>query len=642
MFKPISLYIGLRYTRARRSNHFISFIALVSMIGLTLGVAVLITVLSVMNGFDRELKNRVLGMIPQATVSSTQILTDWPVLAKKIEQHKHVTGVAPFTQLQGMLTAQGQVAGIMVTGIEPQYEKKVSIIQNHMVEGSIDQLKKGEYGIVLGKQMTDALGLGLNDNVTLVLPEATPSPAGVVPRFKRFKIVGIFSIGAEVDSSLGYIALNDASTLLRLPDGAQGVRMKLDDIFQAPQVANEIVRELPNGFYASDWTYTHGNLFSAIQMEKAMVSLLLFLIVLVAAFNIVSSLVMVVTDKKSDIAILRTLGASPATITRIFMVQGTVIGVVGTVAGAILGIISALGISHFIGWLNTAFGFTFIRCLFYQLLTFLFKMARCRGDCELVLGSQLYCNHLPSIGEQLKFSLRRRFVMNSATQSPVVLEAQNIYKSFTDGKSHVDVITGLSLQVAQGEFVSIVGSSGSGKSTLLHILGGLDRPTQGLVNLNGRRFDNLGEAERGFLRNEHLGFVYQFHHLLPEFTALENVAMPLMLRKDAEYKKVKERAEYLLERVGLSHRLTHQPGELSGGERQRVALARALVTQPKLMLADEPTGNLDRKTAKSIFELLRDLREEFNMAMLIVTHDEQLAKSADKILHMQDGVWIDG
>lgn len=356
MFKPISLYIGLRYTRARRSNHFISFIALVSMIGLTLGVAVLITVLSVMNGFDRELKNRVLGMIPQATVSSTQILTDWPVLAKKIEKHQHVTGVAPFTQLQGMLTAQGQVAGIMVTGIEPQYEKKVSIIQNHMVEGSIDQLKKGEYGIVLGKQMTDALGLSLNDNVTLVLPEATPSPAGVVPRFKRFKIVGIFSIGAEVDSSLGYIALNDASTLLRLPDGAQGIRMKLDDIFQAPQVANEIVRDLPSGFYASDWTYTHGNLFSAIQMEKAMVSLLLFLIVLVAAFNIVSSLVMVVTDKKSDIAILRTLGASPATITRIFMVQGTVIGVVGTVTGAILGVISALGISSFIGWLNTAFG----------------------------------------------------------------------------------------------------------------------------------------------------------------------------------------------------------------------------------------------------------------------------------------------
>lgn len=354
MFKPISLYIGLRYTRARRSNHFISFIALVSMIGLTLGVAVLITVLSVMNGFDRELKNRVLGMIPQATVSSTQILTDWPVLANKIEQHKHVTGAAPFTQLQGMLTAQGQVAGIMVTGIEPEYEKKVSIIQNHMVEGSIDQLKKGEYGIVLGKRMTDALGLRMNDKVTLVLPEATPSPAGVVPRFKRFTIVGIFSIG-EVDSTFGYIALNDASTLLRLPDGAQGVRMKFDDIFQAPVVSKEIVQELSGNFYASDWTYTQGNLFSAIQMEKAMVGLLLLLIVVVAAFNIVSSLVMVVTDKKSDIAILRTLGASPKTITRIFMVQGTVIGVVGTVAGTILGVISALSIGKIVGWIDTTF-----------------------------------------------------------------------------------------------------------------------------------------------------------------------------------------------------------------------------------------------------------------------------------------------
>ena len=398
MFKPISLYIGLRYTRARRSNHFISFIALVSMIGLTLGVAVLITVLSVMNGFDRELKTRVLGMIPQATVSSTQILTDWPVLAKKIEQHEHVTGVAPFTQLQGMLTAQGQVAGIMVTGIEPQYEKKVSIIQNHMVEGSIDQLKKGEYGIVLGKQMTDALGLSLNDNVTLVLPEATPSPAGVVPRFKRFKIVGIFSIGAEVDSSLGYIALNDASTLLRLPDGAQGVRMKLDDIFQAPQVANQIVKELPGTFYASDWTYTHGNLFSAIQMEKAMVSLLLFLIVLVAAFNIVSSLVMVVTDKKSDIAILRTLGASPATITRIFMVQGTVIGVVGTVAGAILGIISALGISNFIGWLNTMLGLHLFDAYFINYLPSYLRWQ----DVVVIVGLSLLLSFLATIYPALR------------------------------------------------------------------------------------------------------------------------------------------------------------------------------------------------------------------------------------------------
>lgn len=223
--------------------------------------------------------------------------------------------------------------------------------------------------------------------------------------------------------------------------------------------------------------------------------------------------------------------------------------------------------------------------------------------------------------------------------SNVVLEAKNITKTFTDGKTDVAVLKGLSLQIEAGQFISIVGSSGSGKSTLLHVLGGLDRPSNGEVLLNGNRFDTLSETVRGDLRNQYLGFVYQFHHLLPEFSALENVAMPLMLRKSSQYADVKQKAEYLLERVGLSHRLTHKPGELSGGERQRVALARALVTNPKVMLADEPTGNLDRHTAMSIFELLNDLRQEFNMAMLIVTHDEQLAQSADKILHMQDGLW---
>lgn len=230
--------------------------------------------------------------------------------------------------------------------------------------------------------------------------------------------------------------------------------------------------------------------------------------------------------------------------------------------------------------------------------------------------------------------------MNNFANNKIVLEAKNIQKSFNEGKNSVDVIKDLSLKVAAGEFVSIVGSSGSGKSTLLHVLGGLDRPTEGMVFLNGQRFDNLNETERGYKRNQYLGFVYQFHHLLPEFTALENVAMPMMLRKESQYSEVKEQAEALLARVGLSHRLTHKPGELSGGERQRVALARALVTKPALMLADEPTGNLDRKTAVGIFELLSELRNELNMAMLIVTHDEQLAKSADRILHMQDGIWV--
>lgn len=393
MFKPISLFVGLRYTRARRSNQFISFIAFVSMIGLTLGVAVLITVLSVMNGFDRELKNRILGMIPQATVSSTEILTEWQSLVDLAKKQPHVVAAAPFTQLQGMLTAQGQVAGIMVSGIDPKLEQQVSIVQNFMKQGSLDALKPGEFGIVIGQGMADGLGLTLNDKVTLVLPEASPSPAGIVPRFKRFTVVGIFSIGADVDSLVGYIALNDAARLLRLPDGAQGVRMKVDDIFAAPAVVTDMLGDLPPNYYASNWTQTHGNLFSAIQMEKTLVSLLLFFIVLVAAFNIVSSLVMVVTDKQADIAILRTLGASPTTITRIFMVQGVIIGAFGTLAGAILGTALALSIGDVMSWVNTAFGLHLFDAYFVNYLPSELRWQ----DVVLVVGVSLLLSFLATI-----------------------------------------------------------------------------------------------------------------------------------------------------------------------------------------------------------------------------------------------------
>ena len=393
MFKPIALFVGWRYTRAQRSNHFISFIALVSMIGLTLGVAVLITVLSVMNGFDRELRGRILGMIPQASVSANEILPDWPLLVDQARRQPHVLAAAPFTQVQGMITAGGQVSGVMVTGIEPRYEKTVSIINQHMQSGSLDALQPGGFGMVVGKGLADGLGLQVGDRVTLVLPEASASAAGVVPRFKRFTIVGIFSIGADVDSMLAYIALNDAARLLRLPDGAQGVRMKLDDIFAAPQVARDLARQMPATLYASDWTQTHGNLFSAIQMEKAMVSLLLFLIVLVAAFNIVSSLVMMVTDKQADIAILRTLGMSPRTITHVFMVQGVLIGMVGTVLGAVLGIAAALGISDLVGWINRLFGLHLFDAYFVNYLPSQLRWQ----DVVLVVGVSFLISFLATI-----------------------------------------------------------------------------------------------------------------------------------------------------------------------------------------------------------------------------------------------------
>ncbi len=392
MFKPIALFVGLRYTRATRSNHFISFIALVSMVGLTLGVAVLIMVLSVMNGFDRELKTRILGMVPQASVTAREIITNWPALLEQAQKQPHVIGAAPFTHVQGMVTAQGQVSGIMINGIDPRLEKNVSIIQNHMLAGSIDDLRDDEFNIVIGKGLAEGMGLHLGDKLTLVLPEATASAAGVVPRFKRFNVVGIFSIGAEVDTMLGYIALNDAARLLRLPNGAEGIRMKLDDIFAAPEVSKQFAAQF-NGLNANDWTQTHGNLFSAVQMEKAMVSLLLFLIVLVAVFNIVSSLVMVVTDKKADIAILRTLGASPKLIMQIFMVQGLVIGSVGTLAGALIGIGAALGVSPFLGWLNATLQLHLFDAYFVNYLP---SQLRWQDVC-MVVGVSLLLSFLATI-----------------------------------------------------------------------------------------------------------------------------------------------------------------------------------------------------------------------------------------------------
>lgn len=224
--------------------------------------------------------------------------------------------------------------------------------------------------------------------------------------------------------------------------------------------------------------------------------------------------------------------------------------------------------------------------------------------------------------------------------SNLVLQAKDVHRRFNEGQHHVDVLKGINLSIEQGEFVAIIGASGSGKSTLLHLLGGLDRPTQGEVWLMGQRFDHLNESKRGELRNQHLGFVYQFHHLLGEFSALENVCLPMMIRPNVQFSQVQKQAEQLLNRVGLQHRLQHKPSELSGGERQRVALARALITQPNLVLADEPTGNLDRSTAQNVFGLFNELRREQNMALLIVTHDESLAKEADRVLQMRDGLWL--
>jgi lipoprotein-releasing system permease protein len=368
------------------------------MIGLALGVVVMIVVLSVMNGFDHEMRTRVLGMVPHATIESGDPISDWPSLAAKVKQNPQVLAVAPFTQMQGLLTNNGQVSKVLLNGIDPALERQVSIIDHFMQQGQLDALAPGSFGIVIGDKAAAKLGVGVGDKVTFVAPEVTVTPAGMFPRMKRFTVVGIFHVGAgEIDGYLGVTNQQDLSRLHRWkPDQIQGLRLKFDDLFQAPRVAWSIAQQLGDDrYYARDWTRTHGNLYQAIRMEKAMIGLLLLLIVAVAAFNIISTLVMVVNDKKGDIAILRTLGATPGTIMAIFMVQGTVIGVVGTAIGAVVGMLAALNVSAAISALESLIGHKFLNADVY-FIDYLPSQLQAQ-DVVMVCGAALVLSFLATL-----------------------------------------------------------------------------------------------------------------------------------------------------------------------------------------------------------------------------------------------------
>lgn len=365
MLKTLPFLIGLRYTQAKRRNHFISFISAISMAGLTLGVAVLILVLSVMNGFDRELRERILGMVPHAAIYGRSGLENWQALAEEVSDKPGIEGAAPFVQIQGMMSHKGRVQGVMVNGIQPEWEEKISILPDFMTQGEFHSLAPKQYSIILGDLLAKKLGVSLGGKVTLIMPEASLTPAGLMPRLKRFTVSGVFSVGAELDANFAYIHMKDAAKLARLANGAQGLRLQMYDLFEAPKIAWDLMFELDGDYRTSDWTRTHGNLFQAIKMEKTMIGLLLLIIVAVAAFNIVSTLVMVVTDKQGDIAILRTLGMSPKSIMAVFMVQGSIIGVVGILLGTLAGVILALTVTDVIAWVEQLLGIQFLNANVY-------------------------------------------------------------------------------------------------------------------------------------------------------------------------------------------------------------------------------------------------------------------------------------
>ncbi len=354
---PLALFIGLRYTRARRRNHFISFITMISMAGIILGVWALITVMSIMNGFHADLRDRILFVVSHVTVSDYGgRLGDWQAASDRIAGHPQVQAQAPYILGQGMLTKGTRATGALIRGISPQREREVSAVLDHIVAGSADALRPGGFGIILGDTLARSLGVSLGGKVTLVAPKGKVTPAGLLPRLKRFTVVGLFRIDMhEYDSGIALIHIEDAARLFGEVGEVSGLRLKLADVEQARPVRRQLAQQLGAAYQLRDWTMEHANFFRALEIEKRVVFIVLLLIIAVAAFNIVSTLVMIVTDKQPEVAILRTLGLSPAGVMKVFMVQGAVIGVVGTLLGGILGVITALNVDVIIPALERFF-----------------------------------------------------------------------------------------------------------------------------------------------------------------------------------------------------------------------------------------------------------------------------------------------
>ncbi len=363
MFHPLPVFLGLRYTRAKRRNHFISFISLVSMLGIMLGIVALIVVLSVMNGFHKEIRERILSMASHATLADPYGggMKEWREALAKVRALPEVVGAAPFVEVQAMLVGPSNVSGALVRGIVPKEEDQVAELRRDMDSGSVDDLEPGSFRIVLGRDLATFLGVGPGDKVTVVTPQVSATPVGIMPRLKRFTVSGIFSVGmADYDRNAAFIDMEDAAKLMTLGDGVTGIRLKLSDLWEAPRLSRDIAYQLGGVYLVRDWTQVHANFFRALAVEKRMMSIILFLIVAVAAFNIVSALVMVVTDKQSDIAVLRTLGASPGSVMGIFVVQGTAIGFVGTLIGVVAGVLLALNLEPVVAGIESLFGVRFL------------------------------------------------------------------------------------------------------------------------------------------------------------------------------------------------------------------------------------------------------------------------------------------
>lgn len=359
-----SFFVGWRYTGARRRSELVSFISSISIGGLVLSVSLLVVVLSVMNGFDKEMRERLLAVVEQASIRHRDGIADWQSLRNVIKQHPHVEGAAPFVELAGLAYYHKKGLPLALYGIDPDLEGEVSNIGQYLSPGLMQSLAQRNDGIILGEDFANSLGISVGQRLRVIVPSAESSDTSATiasSKIEGLEVLGTFKTGTKVDSSLSLTSLQVAQRLSPRPDTVTGLRLKVDDVFDAPYIVYSLLQELPYGYLALDWTRVHGNMYRDIQMSKSIVEVLLFFIIAIAVFNVVSTLVMVVVDKQSDIAILRTLGATTKKIMAIFMVQGSFIGIIGTLVGVALGLVLAYWVTDIVSWLEQLFGIQFLK-----------------------------------------------------------------------------------------------------------------------------------------------------------------------------------------------------------------------------------------------------------------------------------------
>lgn len=402
MIKPLSLYIGLRYTRAKQRNHFISFISLASILGIALGVMVLITVLSVMNGFDQQIRTRFFSIVPQVTVhTQTNIGQTWQRLRQQILKVPGIKGVAPFVMGNGVVLRGNNMVGLQIIGIDPKLEGSISTIQQKLTQGSLTTLVPGKYHIIIGEELALQLGVSIGDKILVLTPQLNMTLAGDLPRYREFTVTGIFHVseGFGFDLTNAYISMHDAAVLYQPGQRISGLHITLHDLYAAGTITQELRYMLPAQFDVTNWMLRYGTFFQALSMEKVILFVILLLIIAVAVFNLVSTLAMVVNDKRADIAILRTLGASSGMILRTFIVQGAIIGVVGTLLGLLLGLLLAYNITDIANWIQQVFHVQFLQSsvFFIDFLPSKIQLSDIVTVCLVAFGLSLLATLYPAL-----------------------------------------------------------------------------------------------------------------------------------------------------------------------------------------------------------------------------------------------------